>query len=424
VEPTIDHARALDLLLNRQNPRHEPKRNQAEIIEYLLRDEQVYNLARHMSANGVNPLEITAVYPDEEGNLVVAEGNRRVCALQLLNDPAKVPSDQRDRFKTLLKNAHFPETILVAVFDDYEQARPWLKILHDGEQDGVGRRRWRTEQKARFTQRSNTSTLAVRLLDYAIAAGLISKEEKDSISLTTMTRYLENPKVRAAMGIRTTSTNPEVRIDLPSDRFGPIVSRFIEDARVGILHSRSKSEEWHAYATDIIEEFSTDTGRVQPQPLEVTPGPARPAPPPSGRKAILKRASPDRIQSSDAVVTALNALGSAKLSSIYNSLTTLSLSTHPALMTAGAWVFLESLTAVHGRHPNVSFESYVQGLAGKWGLTRDEKKEIRLSIVWISESGNVEKHSPGFTSLDARNLRNHFDVLDSAIARLIAESVQ
>lgn len=241
----IGHARALDLLLNRENPRHEPKKNQAEIIEYLLKDEEVYNLARHISANGMNPLEVIAVFPDEEGNLVVAEGNRRMCALQLLNDPKKAPAEQRGRFDALAKNAHFPESVLIARFEEYEDARPWLKIIHDGEQDGVGRRRWRPEQKARFTETTSTSNLAVKLLDYAIAGKMIASEEKDTIRLTTMTRYLQNPRVRKAMGIATTSTNPDVQIELPSEQFAPIVAQFIEDARSGVLHSRSTSDDWH-----------------------------------------------------------------------------------------------------------------------------------------------------------------------------------
>lgn len=278
VEPIIVHARAIELLLNRENPRHEPKRNQAEIIDYLLKDEQVYNLARHISANGTNPLEIVAVFPDDDGNLVVAEGNRRVCALQLLLDPGKAPGEQRSRFEALAKNGHFPEQILVAQFSEYEQARPWLKIIHDGEQDGVGRRRWRTEQKARFTEKASTSILAVRLLDYAIAAGFIAKEEKDSISVTTMTRYLENPAVRGALGIATTATNPNVRVELPHERFGPIVSRFIEDARTGVLTSRSKSAEWQAYAGNIEQEFDTRQSRTTPRPLDAAPKQAVAAP--------------------------------------------------------------------------------------------------------------------------------------------------
>lgn len=89
MQPTFRSAAVLDLLLNRENPRHVRKESQEDVIDYLLADEEVYNLARHMSQNGINPLEVVAVFPDEDGNLIIAEGNRRVCAAQLLTDPKR-----------------------------------------------------------------------------------------------------------------------------------------------------------------------------------------------------------------------------------------------------------------------------------------------------------------------------------------------
>jgi hypothetical protein len=417
----IGHARALDLLLNRENPRHEPKKNQQEILEYLLSDEEVYNLARHISANGVNPLEVIAVFPDDEGNLVVAEGNRRLCALQLLNDPKKAPLEHRSRFEALAKNAHFPESVMIARFDEYEDARPWLKIIHDGEQDGIGRRRWRPEQKARFTETTSTSNLAVKLLDYAIAGSLIAKEEKDTIRLTTMTRYLQNPRVRKAMGIATTSTNPNVQIELSGEQFAPVVAQFMEDARTGVLHSRSTSEDWHTYAESLEKRFKTNENRGPATPIDAPPASAKAPRLSKTKKLVLRRGSENKIDSSDKIVKALNDLGSAKLSSIYGSLTSLSLTDHPALLTAGAWMLLESLTALHGRNPGNSFEGYIHGRINSWGLGREAKKEIGLSVKYIADHGNAEKHSALFTSLDARNLKTHFQVLDNNIARLIEE---
>jgi hypothetical protein len=68
MQPTFRPVATLDLLLNRDNPRHVSKENQEEVIRYLLADEEVYNLARHMAHNGINPLEVVAVFPDEDGN--------------------------------------------------------------------------------------------------------------------------------------------------------------------------------------------------------------------------------------------------------------------------------------------------------------------------------------------------------------------
>lgn len=422
MEPDIGHARALDILLNRENPRHEPKRNQEDIIEYLLADEQVYNLARHISVNGLNPLELIAVFRDADGNLIAAEGNRRVCALQLLNDPERAPSDQRPRFKRLSANGNFPEKLLVAKFDNYEEARPWLQVLHDGEQDGIGRRQWRAEQKARNTEKASRHTLTLRLIDYALNNGLLKREDKANLDLTTMTRYLENPQVREAMGIITKSKDPDVHITLPEATFNKIIVKFLGDADRGRIHSRSTSSDWRAYANEIESQMKT-AGLAGPgRPLgEHPPAQTATATKQPTKRASLRRQNNDRIQSSDATVQQLNRLNSLKLISIYRSLTSLSLTDHPALLTAGAWVFLESLTALHGRPSTSNFEAYIQGRVNSWGFGKDKRREINLSLRYISENGNAEKHSAVFTSADAKNLRMHFLVLEDAIARLVEE---
>lgn len=420
MEPEIGHARALDLLLNRENPRHEPKQNQPEIIEHLLNDEQVDNLARHISEHGLNPLEIVAVFPDQEGNLIVAEGNRRICALQLLLDPQKAPPERRNRFGRLAKNGNFPESILVAKFDLYEEARPWLDVLHDGGQDGIGRRTWGAEQKARNTQKTSRHTLTLRLVDHALAKGLLAKEDKPD--LTTMTRYLENPRVRQAMGIATTPSDPNVQITIAEELFDKILIRFVEDADNGRIHSRSKGEDWRAYANTLEAEFQTPQNQGQLRSVGGAPTPAQPAAAAaSTKRAMLRRTRDDRIRASEAIVLELNRLNSAKLISIYRSLTTLSLTDHSALLTAGAWIFLESLTALHGRNESSSFESYIQGKLNLWAVDRNVKKEAGLSLAYISNHGNAEKHSAIFSSVDAKNLRNHFGVLDRVLTRLIQE---
>lgn len=128
MQPRFKTSAVLDLLLNRDNPRHVSKSNQAQVIAYLVADEETYNLARHMSQHGINPLEVVAVFPDEDGNLVVAEGNRRVCAAQLLTDPEKAPESATAKFRALAAKSQDVSQINVAVFDDYGTAQPWLQV--------------------------------------------------------------------------------------------------------------------------------------------------------------------------------------------------------------------------------------------------------------------------------------------------------
>ena len=74
------------IFLREENPRHEPLESQDEIIEYLCKDEQVYNLARHIGRHGANPLELFGLIelPNSgkkrtKKTYYVGEGNRRMC---------------------------------------------------------------------------------------------------------------------------------------------------------------------------------------------------------------------------------------------------------------------------------------------------------------------------------------------------------
>ena len=95
----------------------EPYKTEAEVIEYLCRHEQVYSLARDIAKIGINPLEIFAVTPADKKSgrnqsFIVAEGNRRMCALKLLADPDLAPAKYRKDFTKALRaiGEEFPKS--------------------------------------------------------------------------------------------------------------------------------------------------------------------------------------------------------------------------------------------------------------------------------------------------------------------------
>ena len=82
------------IFLYEENPRHEPIASEPEIIDYLSKDEQVYNLARSISEAGTNPLQLLGVAQIPGSGAAATkkvyqawDGNGRVCAIKLLNDP-------------------------------------------------------------------------------------------------------------------------------------------------------------------------------------------------------------------------------------------------------------------------------------------------------------------------------------------------
>ena len=427
----IRTVKVLDLLLYRENPRHTSKRNQREVIDYLVSDEEVYNLARHMSQRGTNPLEFVAVFPDDEGNLIVAEGNRRVCAAQLLTDPERAPESVRSRFKALAAGSRDVSEVGVVEFNDYETAQPWLQVLHDGEQDGIGRRRWKPEQKARATTNKSTDALAVALIDYAIQHGIVSAADRPEIQVSTATRYLANPAVRKAMGIASTATSNVIEIVSDEARLAKVLADFFDGIRPdqrgnNTLHPRSVTKHWTAYDKHLEETLGVPDFSVSPSAVGTAAAASKPS---DARKPAkvprVKIVTPEtrHIVRSPAIIAALNKLESAKLSSLYNSLTTVRLDEHPALMTTGAWVFVETLTALHGRTSQVSFVAYLSPKFSSIGLDKSRGKECRLSLEYISEHGDAEKHSATFTAHDARNLNNHFATLDTILVSLLNDCI-
>ena len=82
-----------DLLLDADNPRFivPPNASQQDIREYLLQYEEIEDLASGIVEHGGLMLGERVIACEEGGSYVVLEGNRRVCACQLLSNPSLLP---------------------------------------------------------------------------------------------------------------------------------------------------------------------------------------------------------------------------------------------------------------------------------------------------------------------------------------------
>tara|TARA_B110000902_G_scaffold180710_1_gene204699 strand:- start:1703 stop:3103 length:1401 start_codon:yes stop_codon:yes gene_type:complete len=248
----------LDIYLDSENPRHLPIYDQPKIIGHLLKDEKVKQLAKHISLHGINPLDSIGVIKDAEANYISVEGNRRLCALLLLNDPEKAPAGEIQYFKRLLEyGAVVPNSINCVLFDSPDEADIWVSIRHDGEQDGIGIRSWNPDQKARKngrTKKKDTNALALALIDYAIIRGFLPEDRKAKI-FTTAARYLGNPFLRETFGITSTRFEQDVKINVSCTAFDCIIQRFSIDLLDNkLVHSRSSREDWIKYAKLLIEQ--------------------------------------------------------------------------------------------------------------------------------------------------------------------------
>lgn len=217
------------VFLDQENPRHKPYESQSQVIDYLCTHESILSLARDIVANGLNPIEQFALIPDEDDgdrseSYIVAEGNRRVCALKLLHDPDLAPSKLRNGFAQTANGWPGIGPLPCVEFQDRAAVDLWLTRIHDGEQGGMGRKKWSADQSARHSG-SNKDKLALQVLDYAEEKGLISADERKG-TLTTVTRYVTKAPIQAALGIDAIDLNKISITKSPAD-FDALLGKFL-----------------------------------------------------------------------------------------------------------------------------------------------------------------------------------------------------
>ncbi len=63
-------------------------------------------MAKDIAEHGLNPLELLALITldDTKAGYYVSEGNRRICAIKLLNDPELAPAKHRKTFEKIAEN--------------------------------------------------------------------------------------------------------------------------------------------------------------------------------------------------------------------------------------------------------------------------------------------------------------------------------
>lgn len=290
------------IYLANDNPRHDPIENEPEIIQRLIAHEKIKPLARHIANAGhTSPLERIAVitHPKVRNAFITAEGNRRICALKLLADPDKADTEANKKyFRSLsLLMTNPPGKLEAVVFSDMQAARPWMSLRHEGEQGGVGTRPWDANQIARFNAQGdnaqNPNIQASLLIDYARNQKLLPTNELDSISITTMTRYLSNPVFRDTLGLKDSKT---LIITVPSGEFNRVVVRFLTDILDPLsgVNSRTKVEDRKQYANKLRSEGVAPTTRGL-DPLDATTTPRQKKDNQTGKPATSQRdnRSPD-----------------------------------------------------------------------------------------------------------------------------------
>lgn len=203
--------RVTDLLLNTQNPRFDPVQHQAQAIHAMIEDQgdKLTALAKHIASNGFSPMEIVLVQPIGT-QWLVREGNRRVTALKLINEPELIPDSyikMKREFSALNKNVDSAilDNLLCVICTDEDTINAWILLKHTGENKGIGTVGWDAYQISRYSSMvSGKSDPKALFFDKLKEMPAIPKSLKDkftAIKKTNFDRLLGDPRVRNLLGI-------------------------------------------------------------------------------------------------------------------------------------------------------------------------------------------------------------------------------
>ncbi|MGN7471070.1 hypothetical protein [Brevibacillus sp. SAFN-007a] len=201
-----------NLLLNPVNPRHNAVEHQSESIYAMVQDQKdkLIYLARHIVANGLNPTEFILVKL-EDGKWIVREGNRRITALKLLNEPLLTPPEYPKIRKTFQKlSALLDKTILqeipCVVLDNEDEINEWVRLKHTGQNEGAGAVGWDGQQTSRFKAYvEGKPDMRTVFLDYLLSFSGLPDELRQklyNIKKTNFDRLMGDPDVREFLGLK------------------------------------------------------------------------------------------------------------------------------------------------------------------------------------------------------------------------------
>lgn len=367
------------LFLDPKNPRL-PKRPKAylqnEIIEELVENSNVREIASSIAEDGYSPLEQLIIFKDPaDGKKYVLEGNRRLTACKLLRNPSLAPKAHQTYFKRLAKKVDPNEInkLQVLVAPDRESALKMMVRKHTKPTVAD----WKPIMKAHFyvqpledglTIKEAAESLGVTVGDIKDARYLLQMYEASKkldlepdvnevvgneykFQLSTFERVISKPSGRDFLGVKEQDEEGNIVVDVKSDEFKKGLKRIVTDIATGKETSRTLNsvEDIDKYfneripaevrpdrskkttgkkLTDIFEEPEKEEEKEDEKP---EPKPTPPAPPRKPTGLFFK--------------SALNSeLDNQKLHDLIKELTTLSPRKYPNAVAMSLRMLLELST--------------------------------------------------------------------------------
>lgn len=286
------------LQLDLDNPRLGSASSQSEALASIVRLNRTHfaNLMESIREHGLDPGDsLYVIRSSERRDYIVLEGNRRLAALMVLNNPDLLAGT--DLPKTMMKplvraatgfDRSDVEPIRCVRFDDRDEANDWIRRRHTGAADGEGRITWRPLEIQKFS--GDYTTIDVidfigRNADYSPDEWEKTRAGLSSGKSTNLSRLLESAAGQSHLGIT---------VDSDSSRKTPILGteptwaarvlrQIAEDILKGKVDSRrlNRASEIEKYFADLPPELQPEASTIAATPKafkDIKPTPRKASP--------------------------------------------------------------------------------------------------------------------------------------------------
>ena len=192
-----------DLYLNPDNDRFiEAVENEKNAIIAIFEvpngnpEKEMYNLAKDIAENGLNPFEFPIVWYDEKiKKHIVIEGNRRITCIKLMTQYKN--DKELLKVKNIIKSiyeleiyADFDGSIQCVEYENLEEAKAVLAKIHQNINNGTGRKEWDAYAKENNKASRGIKTKAYSIIDFVKCYIIEHEIETDLLNKMYTTKWV------------------------------------------------------------------------------------------------------------------------------------------------------------------------------------------------------------------------------------------
>lgn len=448
------------LSLDEDNYRFKSATDQADCIKKIYERNPSYFLSLMESLAKDDVGEPLLVFKDAKRNIVL-DGNRRLSALMVLQDPDKAPHSSARKKSNELKTINIIDfdKIAVQISADKHLIQRTVFERHAGS-EGVRRQNWSALAAARFRLIEGED------IDWRVTL-LILELEKEypqySEYIDTKFSYEVFKRIVLAALSQNIIDKNIFRTDQKGLKKKPVdnyqhtmktASAFIDSMIKGDLNLSRKDDNTYADKKKV-NEYLASFLTAPALPSDPEEPPKRPATQtdknspddtnqqantitpteqvthsktfvttPTTKKPNISRKT--KLPASAEMVQALDELNHPKLSSLYKSITTISVVEHTAMVHVTCWTIFEVMALLLGKEEKTATSGFIKSHPSlkKFfnDMKKDDSKDIKASIDIFVDTGNRTKHSADYVP-DPQALIEHFTNAEYVLLLLVKSLV-